>query len=238
MNDSYYETEYMPKANRIGKITGFLGVVLSFCPAIVLAVVYGILPRPAALLTAFISGASAFGVLWFVEPISYFPVVGTTGTYMSFLSGNISNMRIPCASMAQAAADVEPGTQKGSIIATIGIAVSVVINVSVLTIGALLGASVLEMLPDGVRSALNYLLPALYGALLVQFGMKANRQAIVMILIAFALYMCIGLGLFNFIPGASNWLGTLSCVFISIAIGVATAKNAAKNAEAQSKKTK
>ncbi|MCH4031631.1 MAG: hypothetical protein LKG56_07565 [Lachnospiraceae bacterium] len=238
MNDSYYETEYMPKANRIGKITGFLGVVLSFCPAIVLAVVYGILPRPAALLTAFISGASAFGVLWFVEPISYFPVVGTTGTYMSFLSGNISNMRIPCASMAQAAADVEPGTQKGSIIATIGIAVSVVINVSVLTIGALLGASVLEMLPDGVRSALNYLLPALYGALLVQFGMKANRQAIVMILIAFALYMCIGLGLFNFIPGASNWLGTLSCVFISIAIGVATAKNAAKNAEAQSKETK
>lgn len=238
MNDSYYETEYMPKANRIGKITGFLGVVLSFCPAIVLAVVYGILPRPAALLTAFISGASAFGILWFVEPISYFPVVGTTGTYMSFLSGNISNMRIPCASMAQAAADVEPGTQKGSIIATIGIAVSVVINVSVLTIGALLGASVLEMLPDGVRSALNYLLPALYGALLVQFGMKANRQAIVMILIAFALYMCIGLGLFNFIPGASNWLGTLSCVFISIAIGVATAKNAAKNAEAQSKETK
>jgi len=238
MNDSYYETEYMPKANRIGKITGFLGVVLSFCPAIVLAIVYGILPRPAALLTAFISGASAFGVLWFVEPISYFPVVGTTGTYMSFLSGNISNMRIPCASMAQAAADVEPGTQKGSIIATIGIAVSVVINVSVLTIGALLGASVLEMLPDGVRSALNYLLPALYGALLVQFGMKANRQAIVMILIAFALYMCIGLGLFNFIPGASNWLGTLSCVFISIAIGVATAKNAAKNAEAQSKETK
>lgn len=238
MNDSYYETEYMPKANRIGKITGFLGVVLSFCPAIVLAVVYGILPRPAALLTAFISGASAFGVLWFVEPISYFPVVGTTGTYMSFLSGNISNMRIPCASMAQAAADVEPGTQKGSIIATIGIAVSVVINVSVLTIGALLGASVLEMLPDGVRSALNYLLPALYGALHVQFGMKANRQAIVMILIAFALYMCIGLGLFNFIPGASNWLGTLSCVFISIAIGVATAKNAAKNAEAQSKETK
>ena len=238
MNDSYYETEYMPKANRIGKITGFLGVVLSFCPAIVLAVVYGILPRPAALLTAFISGASAFGVLWFVEPISYFPVVGTTGTYMSFLSGNISNMRIPCASMAQAAADVEPGTQKGSIIATIGIAVSVVINVSVLTIGALLGASVLEMLPDGVRSALNYRLPALYGALLVQFGMKANRQAIVMILIAFALYMCIGLGLFNFIPGASNWLGTLSCVFISIAIGVATAKNAAKNAEAQSKETK
>lgn len=119
-NQDYYNKEYVPQVNKIGKITGYLGVLLSFTPALVLAVVYGILPKPAALLTAFISGASAFGVLWFVEPISYFPVVGAAGTYMAFLSGNISNMRIPCASMAQVAADVEPGTEKGSVVATLG----------------------------------------------------------------------------------------------------------------------
>ena len=105
-NQDYYNKEYVPQVNKIGKITGYLGVLLSFTPALVLAVVYGILPKPAALLTAFISGASAFGVLWFVEPISYFPVVGAAGTYMAFLSGNISNMRIPCASMAQMAAGI------------------------------------------------------------------------------------------------------------------------------------
>ena len=71
-NQDYYNKEYVPQVNKIGKITGYLGVLLSFTPALVLAVVYGILPKPAALLTAFISGASAFGVLWFVEPISYF----------------------------------------------------------------------------------------------------------------------------------------------------------------------
>ena len=150
-NQDYYNKEYVPQVNKIGKITGYLGVLLSFTPALVLAVVYGILPKPAALLTAFISGASAFGVLWFVEPISYFPVVGAAGTYMAFLSGNISNMRIPCASMAQVAADVEPGTEKGSVVATLGMAVSIVINVSVLTIGAILGTSVLSMLPDQSR---------------------------------------------------------------------------------------
>lgn len=105
-NQDYYNKEYVPQVNKIGKITGYLGVLLSFTPALVLAVVYGILPKPAALLTAFISGASAFGVLWFVEPISYFPVVGAAGTYMAFLSGNISNMRIPCASMAQVVAGI------------------------------------------------------------------------------------------------------------------------------------
>ena len=218
-NQDYYNKEYVPQVNKIGKITGYLGVLLSFTPALVLAVVYGILPKPAALLTAFISGA-----LWVVEPISYFPVVGASGTYMAFLSGNISNMRIPCASMAQVAADVEPGTEKGSVVATLGMAVSIVINVSVLTIGAILGTSVLSMLPDTIKAALNYLLPALFGALLVQFGMKMKKHSV----FAIILYFMIGMGYFNWLPGASNWLGTLGCVFVSIAIGMATLKNTTK----------
>lgn len=230
MNSDFYKDEYMPKINRIGKLTGYLGVLVAFTPALVLAVVYGIVPKPAALLTAFISGASAFGVLWFVEPISYFPVVGPAGTYMAFLSGNISNMRIPCASMAQVAAEVEPGTEKGSIIATLGMAVSIIINVSVLTIGAILGSSVLAMLPDSVKAALNYLLPALFGALFVQFGMKMIKHSVIMVVIAFALYFAIGMGVFNWLPGASNWLGTLGCVFISIAVGITTLSNAKKQA--------
>ena len=149
---------------------------------------------------------------------------------MAFLSGNISNMRIPCASMAQVAAEVEPGTEKGSVIATIGMAVSIIINTSVLTVGAILGTSVLEMLPQSVIAALNYLLPALFGALLIQFGVKMKKHSVVMVIIAIALYTAIGMGVFNWLPGASNWLGTLGCVFISIAIGLATLKNSAKKA--------
>ena len=205
-NQDYYNKEYVPQVNKIGKITGYLGVLLSFTPALVLAVVYGILPKPAALLTAFISGASAFGVLWFVEPISYFPVVGAAGTYMAFL----------------------PGTEKGSVVATLGMAVSIVINVSVLTIGAILGTSVLSMLPDTIKAALNYLLPALFGALLVQFGMKMKKHSVIMVVFAIILYFMIGMGYFNWLPGASNWLGTLGCVFVSIAVGMATLKNTTK----------
>lgn len=229
----FYTKDYMPRVNRLGKRTGYLGALLAFTPAVMLAVVYGILPRPAALLTAFIGGASAFGVLWFVEPISYFPIVGSAGTYMAFLSGNISNMRIPCASMAQVAAKVEPGTEEGSIVATLGMAVSIVINVSVLTVGAILGTSVLSMLPPHVTASLNYMLPALFGALLVQFGIRKKKHSIVMLVLAIALYIAIRMGVFSWLPGASNWLGTLGCVFMSIAIGVATLKNAQKKATAK-----
>ena len=214
-NKGFYEGEYMPKMHKIGKLTGFLGAILSFLPALVLAVVYGLLPKPAALATAFISAASAFGFLWIVEPISYFTVLGPIGTYMAFMSGNISNMRVPCAGMAQVAADVEPGTEKGSIVSVIGMATSIVINVSVLTIGVILGSSVLSAMPASVIEALNYLLPALFGALLMQFGLKRIK-------FAGLIGIAINAGLFNWLPGAANYLTTLASVFVAIGVTLAT----------------
>ncbi|MCI8638082.1 MAG: hypothetical protein HFG41_02760 [Coprococcus sp.] len=221
-NKDFFEKEYMPRMHRIGKLTGTLGVVASFLPAIILAVVYGLLPKPAALLTAFISALSAFGFLWIVEPISYFTVLGPVGTYMAFLSGNISNMRVPCASMAQVSAGVEPGTDEGAIISTIGMATSIVINISVLTIGVILGNSVLSMLPASVTEALNYLLPALFGALLMQFGLKQKSLAGGILVFAILICVAINAGLFNWLPGAANYLATLASVFMAIGVTLAT----------------
>lgn len=223
----YYEGEYLPQVNRIGKITGFLGVVLSFAPALVLLFVYGIMPPGSAVLTAFIGIASAVGVLWVVEPISYFPVLGVTGTYMAFLSGNISNMRLPCAAVAQDAAGVTPGSAQGAIISALGMGISVIINVSVLTVGVILGSAVLSKMPPVVQETLNYLLPALFGALLAQFGYRNRKQAGIMLAFAIAMYMMIKLGWFSWLPGASNYLPMLSCVFGSILLARALYKKKA-----------
>ena len=218
----FFEKEYMPRMHRIGKLTGFLGVLLSFAPAAILAVVYKLLPDPAALLTAFIAAASAFGFLWIVEPISYFTVLGPVGTYMAFLSGNISNMRVPCASMAQVSAGVEPGTDEGSIISTIGMATSIVINISVLTIGVILGNTVLAMLPAAVTEALNYLLPALFGALLMQFGLRQKSLAVGILVFSVLICVAINAGFFSWLPGAANYLGTLASVFMAIGVTLVT----------------
>ena len=227
MNENFYNLEYLPKMHRIGKVIGVLAVVVSFMPALILGLVYGLWPDWAALGTAALTAVTSFGVLWFVEPLSYYPVVGPMGTYMAFVSGNISNMRIPCASMAQIAAEVEPGSDKGSIIATIGMGVSIVINTLVLSVGVILGSSILAMLPASITAALNYLLPALFGALLVQFGMKAKGHTILMLAIGCLLYIGINGGVFNWLPGASNYLGTLVCVFASIAIMLVGSKKKA-----------
>lgn len=227
----FYDNVYMPKMNRIGKITGYVGVLLSFCPALALALAYGLLPDWAALGRAFALAAVSFGVLWFIEPISYFPILGPVGTYMAFLSGNISNMRVPCASMAQVSAEVEPGTPQGSVIATIGMATSIIINIAILTLGVVLGTSVLSRLPAGFVATLNYLLPALFGALFMQFAMKDLKTGIVIIIFAILINLMIKWGWFNWLPGASMYLSILLCVAFAVVFAIVTSKKKAASKE-------
>src|SRR5690554_1479463 len=172
-----YEGVFLPDIIKWGRITNILGLVLAFGPALVLAVVFKLVPPASAILTGFISIASAVGVLWFVEPMSYFPIVGVAGTYMAFLSGNISNLRIPSAAAAQNVAGVQPGSEEGSIIATIGMSVSVLVNIVILALGVFAGTTILASLPENVVQALNYLLPSLFGALFVQFALSKPKLA-------------------------------------------------------------
>ena len=228
---TFYNTVYMPKMNLIGKITGYLGVVLSFCPALFLALAFGLLPDWGALGKAFGLAAVTFGILWFIEPISYFPILGPVGTYMAFLSGNISNMRVPCASMAQESAGVKPGTEQGSVIATIGMATSVIINIIILTIGIVLGTKVLSMLPENIVSALNYLLPALFGALFVQFAVKNIKLAVILLVFAILVNLGLKYGIFAWLPGASSYLSILLCVALGVVIALVTSKKKEKAGE-------
>jgi len=227
-NRGIYEDEYLPYIVRYGKATGWLAVLLSFGPAVVLAVIYGILPPATAVFTAFIAMASAVGVNWFVEPISYFPIIGVAGTYMAFISGNISNLRIPAAAIAQKMAGVEPGTPEGSIVATLGMAVSVLVNTIILAVGVIAGSTLLAKLPANVVEAFNYLLPSLFGAIFVQFALVKFKLAPIALGIALALTLAINMGVFDFLPGRPTYLITLGAVFGTIAIGVAMHKRETK----------
>lgn len=100
------------------------------------------MPTAKAIAAAAAIRISACLVYYFIEPISFQPVLGIPGTYMAFLSGNISNLRVPCSSVAQQAAGVQEGTPEGAVISTVGVAVSVVVNTTILTIGVLLGQQI------------------------------------------------------------------------------------------------
>ncbi|NMA94019.1 MAG: hypothetical protein GX975_05095 [Clostridiales bacterium] len=174
-----YDKEYIPYSVKWGRLTSLVGVVASFAPVVVLLVVFKVMPPIDAIITAATIRISACFVYYFIEPISFQPVLGIPGTYMAFLSGNISNLRVPCSSVAQNAAGVKEGTPEGAVISTIGVAVSVVVNLAILTIGVLLGAQILKLIPQSLINALVFLVPALYGAMLIQMVLYSPKMAIV-----------------------------------------------------------
>ena len=177
--EEIYSKDYIPYSIKYGRMTSLIGVVASLVPLIVLALVFGVMPTAKAIAAAAAIRISACLVYYFIEPISFQPVLGIPGTYMAFLSGNISNLRVPCSSVAQQAAGVQEGTPEGAVISTVGVAVSVVVNTTILTIGVLLGQQIISMIPASLVSALVYLVPALYGAMLMQMVLYAPKIAII-----------------------------------------------------------
>lgn len=114
---------------------------------------------------AFARAMTDLFINWFVEPFTFYPIIGLPGLFMAMLSDNTSNLRLPALASAQQGAGVEPGTEQGHLIAIIGIAVSVVISTVMISVAAIGGASVMTLLPDEVISVLNFLLPSLFGAI-------------------------------------------------------------------------
>ena len=219
VNSSTYETEYIPSIIRFGRATNLLGVVLAFLPALVLTFVYKLHPPIGAVIAGFIMQASVSGVFWFVEPISYSPVLGVAGTYMSFLSGNIGNLRLPASVAALQAAKEEAGTERGSIIATIGIAVSIIVNVLMLTAGVILDSSILGALPPSVVAALNNILPALFGAMLAQQFVPNPKIGSVAVALAGIMFALMKTGCLAFLPGTPSYAVVIVSVFGTILIG-------------------
>lgn len=213
-NNNYYEGVYIPDIIKIGKLTSLLGVLVAFGPAIVLATVFGIVPPWGAVGQAFINIAGAVGVIWIIEPVSYFPILGIPGNYLAFITGNISNLRVPSATAAQNATGYDPGTHEGTIVATIGMAVSVVVNIVILAAGVFAGNAILAMLPENVIAALNFLLPALFGALFVQFAIAKLKLAPIALIIAIGLTVLSQRGI------TPSFLTTLIAVFGTMAIGI------------------
>lgn len=195
-----YREEFLPGIIKWGKITNFLGCILVFVPALIVTFGYGIIPDKGPFMIAIVAQLSVNAVWWVIEPISFFPVLGIPGSYMAFLSGNNSNLRMPCAAAALKATDTQVGTEEGSIISTIGVGASIFVNIIFLIVGVLVGVALIGILPAGVKDALNYLLPALFGAVFAQFAIDDWKTGVVAMGLGVVCMLMYNNGLFNWLP--------------------------------------
>lgn len=177
VSEADYKTGFHKPCIKVGTAAFLCALVLSYLPAMVLSLKYGIMPTGGQIITIMTVIVSASLAWWIVEPISYFPVLGTAGSYMAFLVGGM-NVRIPCAIAAQTVTNAKAGTQKGEIMATLGIAGSVVTTLFFVTVGAVFGTALLRNLPENVGNMFGYVPVAIYASLLAGLVIKKPGLAV------------------------------------------------------------
>lgn len=193
-NNEIYEKEFLKPIIYWGSRTCLFAAIIAFAPPLYIYFAYGVIPTFSEILKGYILVAPYALVLQIVEPPSYFPILGVPGTYMSFLAGNISNVRVPCSAVAQNAAGVVEGSKEGSIISTIAIGISVIVNLVILLVGVFIGGKLLEAFPPVLNQALKYILPSVFGGVFGSFAMRDMKLAVISLLI------CILLIVTNIIP--------------------------------------
>ena len=174
--------------HRLGRFTLIAGIVLLMAVPFMFGMISGVMPN----IPAFIKGWANVAVVYFpvsvVEFLVYAPMLGAGGSYLAFITGNVTNMKIPCAMNARDIAKTEVGTPENEIVSTISVAVSAIVTTLVILVGVILLVPLQPVLNNPVlQPAFNNVVPALFGALALKYFAKSPKIAIIPLLLMCAL---------------------------------------------------
>ena len=202
------QISYMDSVHRDGRIWSFSIMALMILYPIVLMLLFGAMPDGKGLLMGLVATAPMYWAVAVVETFTYIPMLGAGGSYISFITGNISNLKLPCAISAMEQMGVKANSEEGEVISTIAIAVSSIVTTVIIIIGVILIVPLTPVLNAPVLApAFAQILPALFGGLGVVFISRNWKIAIAPI----ALMMI----LFVFVPALDS--GTVG---IMVPVGV------------------
>ena len=205
---------FTDKMHTWGRIWTVSAIAVLFMVPLGITIYYNAWPEFSTLWKALISVIPIYWATAIIEVITYTPLLGAGGTYLSFVTGNITNLKLPCALSALDRAKVKATSEEGEIISTIAIASSSITTTLVIAVGVLLFAPVLPKItaPDSViKPAFDYVIPALFGALGASYFSKHWKISILPILA----------GVIVYILAPSFAVGTL--LFVTIVVSIAGA---------------
>ena len=179
----------MDSVHRDGRIWGIIvGLVLISFP-VVLSVIFGAFPQFDILLKGLLATAPMYWAVGIIEIFTYVPMLGAGGTYLSFVTGNISNLKLPCAIDAMERANVKASSEEGEVISTISIAISSIVTTLIIIVGVICIVPLTPVLESPIlEPAFDMILPALFGGLAVVFiskNLKLSIAPIALMLILF-----------------------------------------------------
>lgn len=172
--------EYNNSLHKIGKLLLSVSLILLLSVPFVIGMINGVMPE----MSGFLKGIAKVGIIYIpvaiVEFLVYTPMLGVGGSYISFLTGNLTNMKIPCAMNARDMAGTTVGTPENEIISTISTATSAIVTTLVIVMGVLLIVPLQPVLQsEALLPAFNNVVPALFGALGLKYFAKSLKIAVI-----------------------------------------------------------
>ena len=205
---------YEDMTHLYGRIWILCALGMIFAYPIVTCIYYQAWPGWKPVLTGLLGVAPIFWTVGLIEVLTFVPMLGTAGSYLAFVTGNLTNLKVPAALTAMDNAGVKPGTEKGEVISTIAVATSSIVTTIVIALGVALLVPLTPVLNNpAVKPAFDNILPSLFGGLAVVYVSKNWK-----ISVAPLLFMVI---LFLLVPSLSGSVGVLVPVGALIAIGSA-----------------
>ena len=176
--------EFNNGLHRIGRITLGAAVIMLVAIPFIVGMINGVMPD----FKGFLRGFATVGLIYIpvaiVEFLIYTPMLGVGGSYLSFITGNVTNMKIPCVMNAKDIAKTEAGTPEHEIISTISVAVSAIVTTLVIVAGVILLVPLQPFLQaEALQPAFNNVVPALFGALGLKYFLQSPKIAIVPLLV-------------------------------------------------------
>ena len=181
---------YIDSVHRDGTIWNLAVMALLIAFPIAVAVVFRAAPDFGALVVGLISTAPMYWAVGVIETITFVPMLGAGGSYLSFVTGNISNLKLPCAINALEQNEVSASSEEGEIISTIAIATSSIVTTIIILIGVVCIVPLTPILEAPVlEPAFAQMLPALFGGLGVAFVSKNWKIAIAPVVLMLILFI-------------------------------------------------
>ena len=165
-----YYGQYLTSTHRIGRIVTGITLGLLLGAPFAMGGVLGAMPNLKAFLIGFLGIGVVYLVSCVVEYLIYVPMLGAGGSYLAFITGNLINMKIPCAVNARDMVGAKSGTPENEIISTLSIATSSLVTILVLAAGVLLMIPLQPFLQsETLRPAFDNVVPALFGAMAFKY---------------------------------------------------------------------
>ena len=186
------EMSYIDSVHRDGRIWNIGMMLLLIAFPVTVAFIFGAAPDWGALLVGLIATAPMYWAVGIIETITFVPMLGAGGSYLGFVTGNISNLKLPCALNALEQNEVSASSEEGEIISTIAIATSSIVTTLIIIVGVILIRPLTPVLSNPVLDpAFAQMLPALFGGLGVAFVSKNWKIAIAPVVLMLILFICI-----------------------------------------------